>query len=225
MLTDCWAQREAMFAASQGLSLGDLLDTFGRLRNANLDHLVALGLTDADLARPLREGAVDRGVHLAALLTAAIRPTLPTAPGIGYDAPVQASGKTLLAKCAGALATGALPGLTLNFSSTSAVMSAGIVMGVVLLSTIYPSRKAAQIAAPAMNEEVFETDPDGDEWTLPLPFSISAAEAAPMRIGGRGFRRRRSVVGRRRRQFVRRALRLRSKRLVKFVDGHVAVTC
>jgi cell division protein FtsX len=78
------------------------------------------------------------------------------------------------------VATGALPGLTLNFSSTSAVMSAGIVMGVVLLSTIYPSRKAAQIAAPAMNEEVFETDPEGDEWTLPLPFSIGAVEAAPV---------------------------------------------
>ena len=43
--------REAMFAASQGLSLGDLLDTFGRLRTESLDRLAALGLTDADLAR------------------------------------------------------------------------------------------------------------------------------------------------------------------------------
>lgn len=78
------------------------------------------------------------------------------------------------------VATGWLPGLTLNFSSTSAVMSAGIVMATVLLSTIYPARKAAQIAAPAMNEEVFETEPEGDEWRLPLPFSISANEAAPV---------------------------------------------
>lgn len=78
------------------------------------------------------------------------------------------------------VATGWLPGLTLNFSSTSAVLSAGIVMSTVLLSTIYPARKAAQIAAPAMNEEVFETEPEGDEWRLPLPFSISSTEAAPL---------------------------------------------
>ena len=78
------------------------------------------------------------------------------------------------------VATGWLPGLTLNFSSTSAVLSATIVMATVLLSTIYPARKAARIAAPAMNEEAFETDPEGDEWRLPLPFSISAAEAGPV---------------------------------------------
>lgn len=78
------------------------------------------------------------------------------------------------------VATGAFPGLTLNFSSTSAVMSAVIVLGVVLGSTIYPARKASQIAAPAMNEDVFETEPNGDEWDLPLPFSISAAESGPV---------------------------------------------
>lgn len=78
------------------------------------------------------------------------------------------------------VATGALPGLTLNFSSTSAVLSAVIVMVVVLGSTIFPARKAAQIAAPAMNEEVFETGPEGDVWELPLPFSINAAEAGPI---------------------------------------------
>ena len=37
--------REAMFAASKGLSLSELLDTFGRLRTENLDRLVALRLT------------------------------------------------------------------------------------------------------------------------------------------------------------------------------------
>ncbi|CAN5485401.1 hypothetical protein BH11ARM2_BH11ARM2_07820 [soil metagenome] len=76
--------------------------------------------------------------------------------------------------------TGALPGLILNFSSTSAVMSAVLVMGVVILSTIYPARKASQIAAPAMNEEAFHTEPEGDIWKIPLPFSISEKEAAPI---------------------------------------------
>jgi hypothetical protein len=53
--------------------------------------------------------AIDRAVHLAAILTAAVRPVLPTAPGFAYDAPVQGSGKTLLAQCIGALAIGKSP--------------------------------------------------------------------------------------------------------------------
>jgi len=76
--------------------------------------------------------------------------------------------------------TNTLQGLTLNFSSTSAVMSAVIVMGIVLLSTIYPARKAAQIAAPARNDDIFQSEPDGDVWSLPLPFSIGEAEAGPL---------------------------------------------
>jgi DinB superfamily len=60
--------REAMFTASKGLSLSELLDTFGRLRTENLDRLVALGLTDADLARRGRHpefGVVTLGQHFA----------------------------------------------------------------------------------------------------------------------------------------------------------------
>lgn len=54
---------------------------------------------------------LDRTVLLCALLTAAIRPALPTAPAFGIDAPVQASGKTLLAQCLGVIATGKEPGI------------------------------------------------------------------------------------------------------------------
>src|SRR5512142_3433050 len=43
--------REAMFAASEGLSLTELLDTFGLLRAENLVRLAALRLSDADMAR------------------------------------------------------------------------------------------------------------------------------------------------------------------------------
>lgn len=60
--------REAMFAASEGLSLPELLDTFGRLRTGNLDRLVELGLTDADLVRRGMHpelGEVTLGQHLA----------------------------------------------------------------------------------------------------------------------------------------------------------------
>ena len=54
---------------------------------------------------------LDRAVHLSALLTAAIRSILPAAPGFAYDAPVQGSGKTLLARCLGVLAQGTDPGV------------------------------------------------------------------------------------------------------------------
>jgi len=60
--------REAMFGASEGLSLEELLDTFGRLRTGNLDRLVALEVTDADLSRRGSHpefGAVTMGQHLA----------------------------------------------------------------------------------------------------------------------------------------------------------------
>lgn len=60
--------REAMFAASLGLSLGELLDTFARLRAESLDRMAALNLTEADLARPglhPQLGAVTLGQHLS----------------------------------------------------------------------------------------------------------------------------------------------------------------
>lgn len=65
------------------------------------------------LMRPFRDfPLVDAhawGALLAGLLTAVIRPSLLTAPGFAIDAPVQGSGKTLLACCIAALATGSAP--------------------------------------------------------------------------------------------------------------------
>lgn len=48
----------------------------------------------------------DLGAMLAALLTAVIRPGLDVAPGFFFEAPMQGSGKTLLAECVKILATG-----------------------------------------------------------------------------------------------------------------------
>lgn len=50
-----------------------------------------------------------RGGLLSALLTAVARPALVTAPAFAVDAPVQGSGKTLLASCIATLATGETP--------------------------------------------------------------------------------------------------------------------
>lgn len=55
------------------------------------------------------QGAVDRGVMLAAVLTTLVRPSLPTAPGFAFGAPTAGSGKTLLSKCLARLAGLAMP--------------------------------------------------------------------------------------------------------------------
>lgn len=67
----------------------------------------------ATLWRPVHRfpllGSVDRAVVLAAMLTAAVRPTLPTAPGFGFDAPAAGTGKTLLAQTIAAILEGHAP--------------------------------------------------------------------------------------------------------------------
>jgi hypothetical protein len=73
------------------------------------DALAALRFLWRPFAQfPLVDG-VARGVVLHGLLTAAIRAALPTAPGIALDAPAAGTGKTLLARCIGILATGTEP--------------------------------------------------------------------------------------------------------------------
>jgi len=60
--------REAMFSASRGRSLVELLETFSELRAQSLTRLDALGLTDADLSRRGQHpefGVVTMGQHLA----------------------------------------------------------------------------------------------------------------------------------------------------------------
>ncbi len=74
--------------------------------------------------------------------------------------------------------TGWLPDLYLNFSSVSAVMTTLIVVGVVLLSTIYPARKAAEVATPAVDRTWRVPDPDGDHWIVPLPFAVTGEQAS-----------------------------------------------
>jgi ABC-type antimicrobial peptide transport system permease subunit len=70
-----------------------------------------------------------------------------------------------------------LQGLNLNFSSVSAVFATGLVMGVVLLSTIYPARKASEVATPAIERSWRTPDPVGDNWQIPLPFAVTGDQA------------------------------------------------
>lgn len=70
------------------------------------DALNALAL----LWHPFREfpvvDPVSVGVLISALIAAALRPSLPTCPAYGFDAPSAGTGKTLIAKCVAALGTG-----------------------------------------------------------------------------------------------------------------------
>jgi hypothetical protein len=49
---------------------------------------------------------VSVGVLISALIAAALRPSLPTCPAYGFDAPSAGTGKTLIAKCVAAMGTG-----------------------------------------------------------------------------------------------------------------------
>jgi hypothetical protein len=71
-----------------------------------------------------------------------------------------------------------LPDLYLNFSSVSAVMTTMIVVAVVLLSTLYPARKASEVATPAIDRTWRVPDPDGDHWIVPLPFAVTGEQAS-----------------------------------------------
>ncbi len=70
-----------------------------------------------------------------------------------------------------------LPGLYLNFSSTSAELAIGLVVAVVLLSTIFPARKASEVATPAVDRTWKVPEPDGDVWRITLPFAVAGAQA------------------------------------------------
>ena len=71
---------------------------------------------------------------------------------------------------------GWLRGISLNYSSVSAIISAAMVMAVVLLSTLYPARIAARSAVPDTVRRWRPPPPDGDRWVFEFPFMISEAE-------------------------------------------------
>ncbi len=71
---------------------------------------------------------------------------------------------------------GLLEGFTLNYSSLSAMASSGLVMIVVIVSTIYPARRASQMAVPDVTRRWKIPDPDGDRWHFEFPFTIAGGE-------------------------------------------------
>ena len=74
------------------------------------------------------------------------------------------------------LGLGLLQGITLNYSSLAAIGAALAVMGVVLLSTIYPARVAARQAVPDVVRRWRPDPPSGDEWLFEFPFMLGEGE-------------------------------------------------
>jgi len=69
-------------------------------------------------------------------------------------------------------------GITVNYSSTAGVAAMVLVMGVVLLSVIYPSRVAAKIAIPDVNQTWTMPKPVKDTMFITLPFLMHYHEHA-----------------------------------------------
>jgi hypothetical protein len=71
------------------------------------------------------------------------------------------------------LSSGILAGININYSSTAAVLTSVIVMAVVLLSAVYPSKVAARLAVPDVTRRWTFTPPEGDTWRFEFPFTVA----------------------------------------------------
>jgi hypothetical protein len=78
------------------------------------------------------------------------------------------------------LRLGWLGNVTLNYSGTSAMLTMGLILIIVLLSALVPARLASKIAAPSIERTWRVPMPRGDEIIAQLPFTINrtAAEGA-----------------------------------------------
>jgi uncharacterized protein YdbL (DUF1318 family) len=75
---------------------------------------------------------------------------------------------------------GWLGGVTLNYSGSSAMLTMGLILFIVLLSALVPARLASKIAAPSIERSWRVPLPKDDEIRATLPFTINrtAAEGA-----------------------------------------------
>lgn len=69
-----------------------------------------------------------------------------------------------------------LPGITLNYSSSSAVLSTMIVMATVLASTIYPAWAASRLSQADTAAKWTMSEPFGDVWRFLFPFTVSGSQ-------------------------------------------------
>ena len=70
-----------------------------------------------------------------------------------------------------------LGGMFLNYSSLSAIFSTLVVMVAVVVSTMYPARKAASMSVPDVTRRWEFPEPDGDDWRFDFPFTLGKGDA------------------------------------------------
>ncbi|MFO8006833.1 MAG: FtsX-like permease family protein [Candidatus Brocadiia bacterium] len=70
-----------------------------------------------------------------------------------------------------------LEGMSLNYSSISAVWSALLVVAVVLASTAYPAWMAGKLSVPDETRRMPIPKPTSDVWEIQFPFTVSSKEA------------------------------------------------
>jgi hypothetical protein len=75
------------------------------------------------------------------------------------------------------LKLGWLGNVTLNYSGTSAMLTMGLILLIVLISALVPARLASKIAAPSIERSWKVPKPKGDEITAVLPFTINKTAA------------------------------------------------
>jgi hypothetical protein len=68
-------------------------------------------------------------------------------------------------------------GMFMNYSSLSAIFSTVIVMATVIISTLYPARKAASLSVPDVTRRWKFPEPEGDDWHFDFPFTIGRRDA------------------------------------------------
>ncbi|MBT7863370.1 MAG: ABC transporter permease [Gemmatimonadetes bacterium] len=77
-------------------------------------------------------------------------------------------------------ALGLFPGLQLNYSSMSAVLTLGLVVLLVVLSALYPARMAGQICTPGVERRWRPPAPEGHRLQMQLPFTLNRRDAMGM---------------------------------------------
>jgi hypothetical protein len=111
-------------------------------------------------------------VHIGALFLAEAFVVAVVGAVLGY----------LVAQTAAAilLSSGTLAGLSLNYSSSAAVGACVIVIAAVMLSTIYPARRASALAVPDVTRQWHLPEPDGDDLKFDFPFTVGDADSEGM---------------------------------------------
>jgi hypothetical protein len=70
-----------------------------------------------------------------------------------------------------------LPGVQLNYSSMSAIITMGLVLGIVMLSALWPALAASRLATPSLQRDWKLPSPVGDLLCVDLPFTVNQAAA------------------------------------------------